>query len=109
MNGDPRSPQHSTTTGMEPPENAVDIGDGHRIVYVDYEGEPAGVSDYHQKADGTWCGGWVTFAGSAWARQFPNAPHWHVVSADPLTLAPSLLCRSCGDHGFIRDGRWVKA
>ena len=32
---------------------------------------------------------------------------WHVVSKDPLTLTPSLLCTGCGTHGFITDGRWV--
>jgi hypothetical protein len=34
---------------------------------------------------------------------------WTVVSWEPLTLSPSVLCRKCGDHGFIRDGRWVRA
>lgn len=32
---------------------------------------------------------------------------WQVESWEPLTLSPSLLCRSCGLHGFIREGRWV--
>lgn len=26
-----------------------------------------------------------------------------------LTLSPSLLCGTCGDHGFVRDGKWVPA
>lgn len=34
---------------------------------------------------------------------------WTVVSLDPLTLTPSLACRVCGDHGFIREGTWVPA
>lgn len=40
---------------------------------------------------------------------------WTVVSLDPLTVEPSVLCRfpgengECGDHGYIRDGRWVPA
>lgn len=34
---------------------------------------------------------------------------WDVLSVEPLTLAPSLRCRQCGHHGFIRDGRWVPA
>lgn len=33
---------------------------------------------------------------------------WQVGSWDPLTLSPSVLCH-CGDHGWIRDGKWVKA
>lgn len=39
----------------------------------------------------------------------PNRPRWQVASEEPLTLHPSLLCRSCGHHGWIRDGRWVPA
>lgn len=31
---------------------------------------------------------------------------WQVLSWDPLTLDPSILCH-CGDHGHIRQGRWV--
>lgn len=34
---------------------------------------------------------------------------WTVERADPLTLSPSIACRSCGDHGYIRDGCWVPA
>ena len=34
---------------------------------------------------------------------------WDLISSDPLTLSPSLLCRVCGHHGSIRDGRWVPA
>jgi len=34
---------------------------------------------------------------------------WAVHSLDPLHVEPSVLCRQCGDHGFIRDGKWVVA
>lgn len=37
-----------------------------------------------------------------------GAAVWQVDSWDPLTLSPSILC-SCGDHGYIREGRWVAA
>lgn len=33
---------------------------------------------------------------------------WQVESWEPLTISPSVLC-SCGDHGFIRNGRWEVA
>lgn len=33
---------------------------------------------------------------------------WTLVSKDPLTLTPSVAC-SCGDHGFVTDGKWVRA
>jgi Family of unknown function (DUF6527) len=26
-----------------------------------------------------------------------------------LTLAPSVRCKRCGHHGFVRDGAWVPA
>lgn len=32
---------------------------------------------------------------------------WSVLAWEPLTLSPSVLCRGCGSHGWIRDGRWV--
>ena len=34
---------------------------------------------------------------------------WTVVSKEPLTIAPSILCGTCGVHGFWREGRWVSA
>jgi len=40
--------------------------------------------------------------------QYHEYPRWQVHSWEPLTISPSLLC-SCGDHGFIREGKWVKA
>jgi len=51
----------------------------------------------------------VTFAGDVQRRVEPDRPNvWDVQSWDPLTISPSVLC-SCGDHGFIREGRWVRA
>lgn len=32
---------------------------------------------------------------------------WKVVSTDPLTVTPSILCGSCGCHGFITAGKWI--
>lgn len=32
-----------------------------------------------------------------------------VVSMDPLTIEPSILCPDCGTHGFIRHGEWIAA
>jgi hypothetical protein len=39
----------------------------------------------------------------------PNRPLWQVQSYDPLTISPSILCMRCGDHGFIRNGKWEAA
>ena len=30
-------------------------------------------------------------------------------SRDPLHVEASVLCPDCGDHGWIRDGKWVSA
>jgi hypothetical protein len=62
----------------------------------------------HRKPDGDWCEGVIIFD-TPRARRFDhNRPRWQVHSWDPLTITPSVLC-SCGDHGFITDGRWVVA
>lgn len=96
---------------MIPPEDAIDIGPGHRIKYNDYEGEPAGIVEWHLKSDGNWCQGWVAFHGSKWANKFKPGDMigWHVVEKEPLTLTPSILCRTCGAHGFITKGKWVSS
>ena len=88
----------------------IDIGDGHSITYSEYDGEIAGIVVFHHAPDGSECSGWVPFRGSAWERSFNvGIPSWDVVQKDPLTLTPSILCRACGDHGFIRNGKWVRA
>lgn len=34
---------------------------------------------------------------------------WQVQSLDPLTVTPSILCQTCGTHGFITAGKWMPA
>lgn len=34
---------------------------------------------------------------------------WQLISREPLHIEPSVLCRACNDHGFIRGGRWMPA
>jgi len=38
---------------------------------------------------------------------FKGRPKWKVNSWEPLDLSPSIQC-SCGDHGFIKQGKWTK-
>jgi hypothetical protein len=61
----------------------------------------------HKSPQGVICSGVITFD-SEITREVFNGPFWQVESWDPLTLSPSLLCK-CGDHGFIKQGRWVAA
>ena len=86
-----------------------DIGYGVSVALVTTDGIVSGLEYHHPRADrsGEECGpSWIPFKGR---------PHgcdvlgWAVESEEPLTLSPSLLCRTCGHHGFIRGGRWVPA
>jgi hypothetical protein len=76
---------------------------------------PIGGIMIHEKADTPhgYCSGGITFdvpylhPGHK-VRGGKPAPLWQVNSMEPLDLSPSLLC-ACGDHGFVRAGRWVRA
>lgn len=111
-----------------PRSDAIDIGHDHfiktffwqpddlpanRALYNVPDGvpmprvDPAGILVHHRAADGSWCMSAAHF-------DMPGLPpsvkvRWQVVQAEPLTLDPSLECLRCGDHGHIRDGRWVPA
>ncbi|HSU34345.1 MAG TPA: hypothetical protein VLJ88_01670 [Propionibacteriaceae bacterium] len=89
-----------------------DIGGGHEISFYTGEDDAVriGLLDRHHKPDGTPCNGpgSVPFDVPENANT-PDRARWQLVSVEPLTLSPSLLCQLCGDHGFIRDGKWVVA
>jgi hypothetical protein len=96
-------------TELWPPPNALDIGGNHRISFSHYQGEEAGIVDWHLSPQGIWCRGWIAFRGRAWANSFKSIiVGWDVIQREPLTLTPSLLCTACGSHGYITDGRWVE-
>ena len=85
----------------------VDIGHNVRIeVRRMPDGEVAGVYYEHPCVGGSPSPGWVPVkqGREGWAES-----DWDLVSTDPLTLSPSLLCPMCKHHGFIRVGRWVPA
>lgn len=63
----------------------------------------------HYKDDGTMCEGCVTFDGPVQRELVPQDHRWTVESWQPLSLYPSIVCGACGDHGWIREGKWVKA
>lgn len=101
----------------------MDLGHGHTLRFVSWKPdrsipanaeaykdipdvERAGTNIEHTAANGTICKSFLMFdhAGPQWPGE-----KWHVESWEPLTISPSLLCRACGDHGFIRGGKWVPA
>jgi hypothetical protein len=79
--------------------NLIDLGDDHSYRKVYFEGKFYGIDQRHKsKKNGSTCEGWIPLHGDS-----PNS--WELVTEEPLTISPSLLCH-CGDHGFIRNGRW---
>jgi hypothetical protein len=113
--------------GPDGEEYDIDLGDGHFGRYVgwapdralnpQYEGiadiERVGMTIYHPapgKTESGHCAGFVHFDTPEVSRVFTQErSRWQVLSWEPLTLAPSLLCGTCGDHGFIRNGTWERA
>ena len=71
--------------------------------------EKAGAIVRHKTAEGADCESAVHFDIPEALLMGGERNVWRVESWDPLTLSPSLLCLLCGDHGFIREGRWVRA
>lgn len=92
-----------TKVNRNPPADAMNIGGDHFVEKMYYQGEWVGIHEWHKDKAGEWCVGWVPFSTSPIA----TGDTWDVQSLEPLTMSPSLLCRSCGSHGFIREGAWV--
>jgi hypothetical protein len=88
----------------------LDLGGTHRVwFYTDDTGQRTGLIDAHQhKTDPD---GWHHHSSVLFdlpgvdGYSSPGRPLWQVHSLGPLHLEPSLAC-TCGDHGFIRAGRW---
>lgn len=107
---------------MEDPPD-IDLGDGHKLWFTAHKPNRELNPGYADIPDtDRWgaivshgeCYSGITFRGEAQALLaargvFSDHALWDVLSWQPLTLAPSLLCRLCGDHGFIRAGRWERA
>lgn len=93
------------------------IGHEHAIECVEYQGDKCAiVKVYHWRQDGTECTPHhVALADGTWAKEFAKSGvmirSWSVISRDPLTLSPSILCSDpgCKDHGFIENGKWRPA
>jgi hypothetical protein len=103
-------------------EDEHDLGNGHSFVWLSSKTEQVvGLIEHHPKGPDArpgaqYCGGYI-----AWVNE-PAVPGgqaaWvashQLIAGGPgdegsLTVAPSLACRHCPSHGFIREGRWVSA
>lgn len=79
----------------------IDLGGGITEAEIRFiDGVPGGLYYEHQCVRAKPTPGYIPFG---------PPQGWTLEKLEPLTLSPSLLCRQCGHHGFIRDGRWVPA
>ena len=88
----------------------VDLGHGMTVtILTDADsGDPLGVYWCHPDCPaGKNPANWIPVDGDPWQAQLHH--FWHLVSVEPLTLEPSLLCTVCKVHGYIREGRWIPA
>lgn len=58
-----------------------------------------------------WSHDCINSEGNAWRAEtilpYRTPEGWSLVSVDPITVTPSVLCKSCGTHGFITNGKWI--
>ena len=94
--------------GWEEPVRGYPLGhDCWWMLEVDQDGNEVGIVHWHRDpVSGKIHAGGALFDTPAGRAVHPTAAHWQLVSREPLTLAPSLLC-SCGHHGHIQEGQWV--
>ena len=92
-------------------KDALELGHGVTLQFTSWgEHERAGYLQEHDRPDGGGrCGSGGLFDLPGIREHFPERAVWTVESFDPLSLSPSMLCRACGNHGFVRGGRWVPA
>jgi hypothetical protein len=91
----------------------IDLGDNHALEFSPYKGDIyASAHVDHLTPEGMPCEHFIAITGHAWADEFKQGftiQSWELLSINPLTLFPSLLCRACGDHGSITNGKWIRA
>lgn len=98
------------TTPYSGREDEHDLGNGYSFYWLSDAEGVIGLIEHHprpteDKPNGI-CGGYI-----AWEQRHVPPPKHRLVAGGPgdeehLTIEPSLLCR-CGEHGFIREGKWV--
>jgi hypothetical protein len=85
-------------------EDQLDLGHGHLFAAVlDNNNQLVGWLHTHpdkRSPTGTLCQSFCA------VRPLNGSPVHQIISVEPLTLLPSLLCRMCGAHGHVTNGRW---
>lgn len=92
---------------------SLDFGNACGLTWLQNDREEViGAIEYHLTPEGKRCEGMISFDVPERDERYktnPDAPTWEVQSWIPLTISPSILCRICGHHGFIREGAWISA
>jgi hypothetical protein len=92
------------------PEGAIPLGHDTFYTKVYKDDEWVAIHEWHKEAgDDEYSAGFIAFAERVKPDWWAGGPTWELLSEEPLTLSPSLACRNCGHHGFIREGKWVPA
>lgn len=67
------------------------------------DGALEGIVEVHTNAHGDECVGAVPF-------NMLRKPNFMYTGEWPnISVTPSILCKRCMNHGYIRDGKWVPA
>jgi hypothetical protein len=87
----------------------IDLGDGHTLKYTEHGGKIVGGIITHDLATSETgkCSGAIWFD-TDYAEKHGKTKWTHDGNMRAPTCSPSFLCH-CGDHGFIRNGKWVRA
>lgn len=105
---------------QELPETLV-LGERRWLEWVTYgTDEVVGAIEHHPRARATElgghlqeldsdCQGAVFFNVQGVPPSVRDRQLWTVVSWQPLELSPSLHCLTCGNHGWIKGGKWIPA
>jgi hypothetical protein len=85
---------------------------GHGVSWsplVDRDGDLVALLERHDCAPESRGVGSLPLRTEAGMRAFPDGPHWTLETQEPITITPSVRCRTCGKHGWIKGGEWVPA
>ena len=89
-------------------DEATEIGKNHWYkFFTNTNGERVGIFHIHRGMNGFLCIGSIRW--DAPGESDLDKARWELKSLSPLHVEPSLACGACGDHGFIRNGKWVPA
>jgi hypothetical protein len=89
------------------PDLWLDDDNALEFIHWKDDPEPYGAHWWHRANTET---GWH-MGGFQWRKPDPiiHGAVWELNSFEPLDVSPSLLCQTCGAHGFIKQGKWIPA